>query len=67
MKNIIIIGGLGHIGSYLIKKVLNVNNISHSNNYMIAVYNPPFQLIKRRNEIWVEVNKEDINKKIGNK
>ena len=48
-------------------KVLNANNISHNNDYMIAVYNPPYQIINRKNEIWVEVNKEDINNKFVNK
>ena len=45
-------------------EVLNINNISHSNDYMIAVYNPPYQIINRKNEIWIEVNKEEVTKKV---
>ena len=45
-------------------EVLNANDISHSNDYMIAVYNPPYQLVNRKNEIWVEVTVEEVNKKI---
>ena len=32
---------------------------------MIAVYNPPYQLINRKNEIWVEVNKEILKKLVN--
>jgi hypothetical protein len=27
---------------------------------MIAVYQPPYQLINRKNEIWVEVNSSEV-------
>jgi hypothetical protein len=36
--------------------------IDHNNDYIIAVYQPPFQLINRKNEIWIEVNKDQIEK-----
>ena len=45
-------------------EVLNDNNISHKNEFMIAVYNPPYQLIKRKNEIWIEVNKDEVVKSL---
>ena len=31
---------------------------------MLAVYNSPYQIINRKNEIWIEVNKDEILKKI---
>jgi len=31
---------------------------------MIAVYNPPYQIINRKNEIWIEVNKDEVIKKV---
>ena len=45
-------------------EVLNANDISHSNDYMLAVYNSPYQIINRKNEIWIEVNKDEILKKL---
>ncbi len=45
-------------------EVLNANKISHSNDYMLAVYNSPYQIINRKNEIWIEVNKDEILKKL---
>ena len=45
-------------------EVLNANDISHSNDYMLAVYNSPYQIINRKNEIWIEVNKDEIFKKL---
>ena len=36
--------------------ILKKNNITYNNDFMIAVYQPPYQLINRKNEIWVEVN-----------
>ena len=40
--------------------ILKKNNIAHNNDFMIAVYQPPYQLINRKNEIWVEVNSLEI-------
>ena len=45
-------------------EVLNANKISHSNDYILAVYNSPYQIINRKNEIWIEVNKDEILKKL---
>ena len=45
-------------------EVLKTNDISHSNDYMLAVYNSPYQIINRKNEIWIEVNKDEILKKL---
>jgi hypothetical protein len=45
-------------------EVLNANDISHSNDYILAVYNSPYQIINRKNEIWIEVNKDEILKKL---
>ena len=36
--------------------------IDHNDDYTIAVYQPPFQFINRKNEIWIEVNKDQIEK-----
>ena len=41
-----------------LKALLKENNIRHLNNFSYFVYNPPFQVINRRNEIAVEI---DIN------
>ena len=46
-------------------EVLKTNDISHSNDYMLAVYNSPYQIINRKNEIWIEVNKDEILKKLN--
>ena len=40
--------------------ILEQNNISCNNDFMIAVYQPPYQIINRKNEIWVEVNVPEI-------
>ena len=40
--------------------ILKQNNISFNNDFMIAVYQPPYQIINRKNEIWVEVNALEI-------
>ena len=34
------------------------------NNYIIAIYNSPYQLLNRKNEIWIEVNKDQVQKKL---
>jgi hypothetical protein len=40
--------------------ILKKNNITYNNDFMIAVYQPPYQLINRKNEIWVEVNSSEV-------
>lgn len=45
-----------------LKALLQENNIKHFNNFSYFGYNPPFQLINRRNEIAVEI---DINSVAG--
>ena len=40
--------------------ILKKNNIAYNNDFMIAVYQPPYQLINRKNEIWVEVNSLEV-------
>ena len=40
--------------------ILKKNNIVCNNDFMIAVYQPPYQLINRKNEIWVEVNSSEV-------
>tara|TARA_B100000768_G_scaffold181325_1_gene203833 strand:- start:2003 stop:2614 length:612 start_codon:yes stop_codon:yes gene_type:complete len=40
--------------------VLKQNNISCNNDFMIAVYQPPYQIINRKNEIWIEVNALEV-------
>jgi hypothetical protein len=40
--------------------ILKKNNIVCNNDFMIAVYQPPYQLINRKNEIWVEVNSLEV-------
>ena len=40
--------------------ILKKNNVGHNNDFMIAVYQPPYQLINRKNEIWVEVNSLEV-------
>ena len=40
--------------------ILNKNNITFNNDFMIAVYQPPYQIINRKNEIWVEVNPLEV-------
>ena len=40
--------------------ILKKNNIAHNNDFMIAVYQPPYQLINRKNEIWIEVNALEV-------
>ena len=45
-----------------LKALLQENNIAHFNNFSYFGYNPPFQLLNRRNEITVEI---DINSVTG--
>ena len=40
--------------------ILKKNKIAYNNDFMIAVYQPPYQLINRKNEIWVEVNSLEV-------
>jgi len=43
------------------QKLLSLG-INHDEDFIIAVYQPPYQIINRKNEIWVEVNKQQIVK-----
>jgi hypothetical protein len=43
-----------------LKTLLKENGITHLNNFSYFVYNPPFQLINRRNEIAVEIDIKSI-------
>ena len=47
-----------------LKELLDLNNISFNENYIIAIYNSPYQLLNRKNEIWIEVNKDQVQKKL---
>jgi hypothetical protein len=47
-----------------LKELLVLNNISFNENYIIAIYNSPYQLLNRKNEIWIEVNKDQVQKKL---
>jgi hypothetical protein len=40
--------------------ILKKNNIECNSDFMIAVYQPPYQIINRKNEIWVEVNALEV-------
>ena len=40
--------------------ILKKNNIACNNDFIIAVYQPPYQLINRKNEIWIEVNALEV-------
>ncbi len=40
--------------------------IDHNDDYIIAIYQPPYQLINRKNEIWVEVKIDQIEKLLDN-
>jgi hypothetical protein len=40
--------------------ILKKYNIACSKDFMIAVYQPPYQIINRKNEIWVEVNALEV-------
>ncbi len=39
-----------------LKDLLNANGIAHLNNFSFLGYNPPFEVINRRNEIIVEID-----------
>ncbi len=39
-----------------LKKTLNFNNIEHKNDFEVLVYNPPYQMFNRKNEISVTIN-----------
>ena len=49
-----------------LKQKLKALDLSHNEDYIIAVYQPPFQLINRKNEIWVELNKDQVLKLLDN-
>ncbi len=48
----------------MLLSTLKKYNIKCNNNFMIAVYQPPFQFINRKNEIWVEVDALEVKNKL---
>jgi hypothetical protein len=48
----------------MLLNTLKKNEIKCNNDFMIAVYQPPFQFINRKNEIWVEVDALDVKNKL---
>jgi hypothetical protein len=44
--------------------ILKKHDIACSKDFMIAVYQPPYQIINRKNEIWVEVNALEVKNKL---
>lgn len=42
-----------------LKKKLIELGFSIGDNYIVAVYQPPYQMLNRKNEIWIEINKEE--------
>ena len=48
----------------MLLNTLKKNDIKCNNDFMIAVYQPPFQFINRKNEIWVEVDALDVKNKL---
>jgi len=48
----------------MLLNILKKNDIKCNNDFMIAVYQPPFQFINRKNEIWVEVDALDLKNKL---
>ena len=40
--------------------ILKKNNIECNSDFIIAVYQPPYLVINRKNEIWVEVNAQEV-------
>lgn len=49
-----------------LKEILVSLKISFNENFTLAVYNSPYQLINRKNEIWIEVKKEEVFKNLNN-
>ena len=48
----------------MLLSTLKKNDIKCNNDFMIAVYQPPFQFINRKNEIWVEVDVLEVKNKL---
>ena len=48
-----------------LKDFLISKEITFKNDFIIAVYNSPYDLINRKNEIWIEVNQEELREKLG--
>ena len=48
-----------------LKKILVSLKISFNKNFTLAVYNSPYQLINRKNEIWIEVRREEVLKNLN--
>ncbi len=46
----------------LLKQKLFSLGITVDKNHIVAVYQPPYQLIDRKNEIWIEIKKVELDK-----
>jgi hypothetical protein len=46
----------------ILKEILKDKNINHSNNFRYLGYNPPYQLLGRKNEIIVSIDYNEVNK-----
>jgi hypothetical protein len=42
-------------------KLINLG-LTVDDNHIIAIYQPPYQLIARKNEIWIEIDKNELDK-----
>ena len=42
--------------------ILNAHNISHEENFEVLVYNSPYKLFNRRNEVVVSINFNEVNR-----
>lgn len=42
------------------KKVLEGLNIKTNDDFSVAVYQPPYQLLNRKNEIWIELTQDQV-------
>ena len=45
-----------------LKQKLEEIGFTVDDKHIVAVYQPPYQLIDRNNEIWIEIKKEELNK-----
>ena len=45
-----------------LKQKLEEIGFTVDDKHIVAVYQPPYQLIDRKNEIWIEIKKEELNK-----
>ena len=44
-----------------LKNKLTNFGLNVDDNHIIAIYQPPYQFIDRINEIWIEINKNDLD------